>query len=118
MASVSRNLWIANDANFAAAVEEAKSAAIERLRGEAHKRALHKSDAMLMFLLKKLDPAVFGDRAATEVHIDDSRHQTNVAVSSTSLNEESFTDEEVTTMIRLLQKAGVSLPPGGAKMSE
>src|SRR5712692_2401578 len=42
-------LWMANDPEFAAAVEEAKKAAIERLRGEAHKRALRKSDTMLMF---------------------------------------------------------------------
>ena len=42
--------WRDQDPEFAQALLNAKDAAIERLEGEAHRRALKKSDRLLMFL--------------------------------------------------------------------
>ena len=45
------------DADFKAAVEEARDVGIEALKDIAYKRASDKSDILLMFLIKQADPS-------------------------------------------------------------
>jgi hypothetical protein len=51
--------WLEADPEFATALKDAEVEALDRLRGAAHKRASSRSDGMLMFLLKRLQPEVF-----------------------------------------------------------
>jgi hypothetical protein len=90
------------DPEFATALKDAEVEALDRLRGAAHKRALSRSHAMLMFLLKRLQPEVFGDQP---------RHQ-NLQVNvqqtaNTTCHAERLSDDELETMQRLLLKVGV-----------
>ena len=67
--------WKAHDPDFTTALADAEVEALERLRGAAHKRALTRSDSMLMFLLKRLRPEVFGRSRASPAPDAGSGHE-------------------------------------------
>ena len=54
--------WLERDAAYAAAFAEAKEEAVEGLEAECYKRALNRSDLLLMFLLKAHKPGMYRDR--------------------------------------------------------
>ena len=50
------------NSNFAAAYEDARQEAIERLEAEAYKRAQNVSDTLLIFLLKSHKPDIYREQ--------------------------------------------------------
>lgn len=62
-----------NDPEFAAAMDDAKEEAIERLEADAYERAKKMSDTLLIFLLKAHKPALYRERyeqTTTNLNID------------------------------------------------
>jgi hypothetical protein len=53
--------WRAEDPAFVEAMKQAEQAAVELLEADAYRRARTKSDVVLMWLLKKRRPEVYGD---------------------------------------------------------
>ena len=54
--------WIWNQSDYKAAFEIAKEISIERLEAESRRRAMGKSDVLMIFLLKAARPEVYRDR--------------------------------------------------------
>jgi hypothetical protein len=59
--------WKREDEDFAEAVEKSKECVADKLEAEAVKRAINKSDLLIIFLLKGLKPHTYHDRVSTEV---------------------------------------------------
>jgi len=58
--------WRDNDEDFAAGIELARQHLASCLEREAIRRALNKSDVLLIFLLKGLNPTVYHDRVSVD----------------------------------------------------
>jgi hypothetical protein len=56
--------WAWESPRYAEAFKAAREVAVDRLVGEAHRRAMSGSDALLRFLLKAARPEVYGNRCA------------------------------------------------------
>ena len=58
--------WRESDPVFAQAFEDAKEAGVESLEREARRRAMGRSDVLLIFLLKAARPDVYAERVKAE----------------------------------------------------
>jgi len=81
---------------FAAALEEAREEATERLEAIARKRAESNSDILLMFLLKSLRPEKYRD----SYHVETSTKPTSYVIDLTAPSDSpSITDVTTTTIL-------------------
>ena len=99
--------WRAKDPHFADAMVAAEETAVELLESAAYTRALAGSDRLLMFLLEKLRPHIYGDPHGRrgEVHID----QRQQVAMSTTFHVDALADHDLATLKanvqQLLEKA-------------
>ena len=91
---------------FAARILQAKTEAVDRVRGAGFRRALDEMDTQAIFkILAARDPDFMPKKEISHQH--HGQAPASVSVSSTSIAFGHFTDDELETLDRLLKKAGV-----------
>lgn len=72
--------WFANDEKFRERLEEFREMWRDQLRAMAYRRAMEKSDVLLMFLLKSLEPETYDDATRRDKYLADHNLQSEAFV--------------------------------------
>lgn len=82
--------WQVNDPEFKKDFEEVQQHWVEELRKTAFLRAQAKSDVLLMFLLKSLQPEVFDDDVRKQQYVGLQGNKDNIPVRATLVRDNTF----------------------------
>lgn len=96
--------WLDEEPGFKELVEDAFEEATDGLEEEARRRAMKKSDALLMFLLRGYRKQKFGEASGVINQVFAGQQRTVVDVTK-------LTDDELEALTKIGQKLGIQGPP-------